>query len=446
MAAARKLLRLSLTEYGEPKDVVSAASVATGLSRAQVLQLLEGAGRRIREALRLSASQFDFAAGGLRVCDVAGLIRIGPFLELEVAPKFLGADAERWREDFFFAATISKYGRLLPHERLAAGPGARGDLATLVARAMIGMFWDNQRRPLRTYRRERWKDFVIDGDVEPESIVVPDTDGYEQELFKFDRRNNFNATIHAAIAVLQPEVRDPVARRQLARIRELLAPQSTPRPLGSRGVPSRSRRWQPLVDLASEVLRGFGVHFVADRAHAPGYVLDTWRVWEDLLTLALRIGIKEHAVLSQQPAALGMRTLIGAGKSEKIWVVPDVAIGSPAAHLVVDAKYKGRIVGSRLRVAEADLYEAMAFARAKNVSRVLLAYPHVPGDEVPELGELRIFERLKVDELEVIGADVDMRGISQSGGLRRFAVRLCAGVLALSPGASALVPPSPSPG
>jgi len=113
---------------------------------------------------------------------------------------------------------LSRHGSLLASERLASSPGSREDLATLVGRAVVGMFWDNHRRPLRTYRRSRLVEFAIDGDVDAETLVMPTVDGYEQDVICYDRRNVFNATLLGAVQILLNEVRDPQTRQQLMRV------------------------------------------------------------------------------------------------------------------------------------------------------------------------------------------------------------------------------------
>ena len=152
------------------------------------------------------------------------MIRLAPNLEIEVAPKFLGTSWDGWRADFFVIAQVSRFGKLLPRERLAAGFGERGDLATLVGRALVDMYWQHYRRPLRVYRRHDERSFAVDGDVDPEELLIPDPDGYLQSVVTLDRQNQYNQVIQAAVEELQGEVRDFEVRRQLSHVRGLLAP------------------------------------------------------------------------------------------------------------------------------------------------------------------------------------------------------------------------------
>lgn len=420
--------RATLVEYAVPKPVLHHLAMTLGTDLALVRDQIVGAGERVARTLSLQSNPFSTSGSDVRVAGVAGLLRIGPRLELEIAPKFLGTEWASWREDFFFIAMLSRHGRLLANERLSSTVGAREDLATLVARAMISMFWENHRRPLRTYRHAQVEDFVIDGDVDPESIVLPPTDGYAQRLVTYDRHNIFNAAILAATQALLPAVRDPQTRRQLVRVAEVLAPQAAVRRAQHRPVPSRARRWQSLHDLAIDVLRGFGVAYDAASVKAPGFVVDTWRVWEDLLTVALRLSWGSGKVDAQRSVALGVRTSFDAGgkaSSRMAWVTPDLVIDHGAG-LIVDAKYKGRIGELKNRISEADLYESLAFASAMKVGRVVLLYPAVARATALPVGTITTFERVAIGPVVVLGMEVEVRGISRVGALRRFADNLVA--------------------
>lgn len=97
--------RLSLVEYGAPVDLSREVSSTIGIDRAKANNLLIEAGNRIASSLRLNYNPISIDARGARAVDFAGLIRLAPSLELEVAPKFLGLDDAdaAWREDFFFS-------------------------------------------------------------------------------------------------------------------------------------------------------------------------------------------------------------------------------------------------------------------------------------------------------------------------------------------------------
>src|SRR5205807_10107836 len=113
--------------------------------------------------------------------------------------------------------------------------------------------------------------------------------------------------ILAAVIALIPEVRDPSLRAQLGRVASQLGLQAPLPRLYPIRVPNRSNRWQPLYELSDLVLEGFGVRFDPRKfLRAPGFVMDTWRVWQDLVGLGLRIGSPPGQVRLQSRSHLGI--------------------------------------------------------------------------------------------------------------------------------------------
>jgi hypothetical protein len=391
------------------------------------------AGNRAASSLRLNYNPISVDAKGTRAIDFAGLIRLAPSLELEVAPKFLGLDDTdaAWREDFFFLSTLSRHGRLLASERLSASGGTPRDLSTLVARSIISMYEARKRRPLRSYRRVREADFFIDGDPDPVDLIFPSPDGFEQELIRFDRRNGWNADIVAAAKELLPEVSDPSAAGSLVRLIEDLSPQSAPANR-RKPIPARHRAWKPLHELSIDVLGGLGLNYKQGQAHAPGYLVDTWRVWEDLLTVAARLGFGRNAVVPQRGYPLGTKTKISTNAVSKLSVYPDCVIepNDTRPRMLLDAKYKGHIEKGQLRISEADIYEALAFSRATGCNLVALAYPAQPGGAPQAVGTCSVFEKAVVDTVQIVGIQVESRLISRTGALKTFAANLVAGITA----------------
>ena len=94
--------RLSLVEYGSPVDLGREIAATIGVDHTKANSLLTDAGNRAAASLGLTFNPIRVDAKGARATDFAGLIRLAPSLELEVAPKFLGLDDvdAAWREDF----------------------------------------------------------------------------------------------------------------------------------------------------------------------------------------------------------------------------------------------------------------------------------------------------------------------------------------------------------
>lgn len=424
--------RFSLTEYDKPVSLVAQISQSNGLTQSRVLAALHSAGDRVAKALSFESSPLQIADQRVRATAFAGLLRVAPSIEVEVAPKFLGAGSKGWREDFFFLAMLSRHGRLLSGDRLRAVSGGSADLATLVARALIQMYADHQRRPIRTYRRRTESHFAIDGVAEAEDLRLPDEDGFRQTLIRYDRTNAYNGAIAAACEDLMPEVRDADVRATLQRIRQALGRQSPVRDLRARRLPSRARAWQSTYELALDVLDGFGLTYDQGQALAPGFVMSTWQVWEDLVTIALRSSLGSASVAAQKGLKLGHRvrnTDTGWSYGRELFVKPDLRIdGSKAGFgdLLVDAKYKGNLVQGKQRITEADVYEAMAFAKAAQADQIVLVYPRVAVGAPGQLGETTEFEKVVVGNLTIWGVNVEVRGIARRAGLKTFADGLLA--------------------
>lgn len=430
MVGARR--RLRLLEYAAPVDLAGEASRLAGIDRPRAKQLIQAAGERVARVLGMNVSPLVAEAGGVRAMDVAGMIRLAPALELEIAPKFLGLDADdrHWREDFYFLANLSRHGTLLGSERLRASGGAPRDLATLVARSLIGMYWDNRRNPLRSYRRLKEEDVFVDGDIDPFDIRFPGPDGFVQEMIRYDRRNSHNAAIVAAAKELLPEVSDAEAIAGLVHLVEDLPGQGRPDKFRRvRKLPGRSRRWQPVVDLANDVVKGLGLSFEEGFASAPGYIVSTWRTWEDLLVVGMRLAYGRDVVRSHKAHALGTRAKLPGGAASLLNVYPDLMVATVnQPPFVMDAKYKTSSEKGKVRVSEADAYEALAFARATKCETVILAYPALPSAEQRPLGDTVFFERLDVAGTRIYAAQVEVRGVSRRSGLKSFSDRLRVGI------------------
>lgn len=421
---ARK--RLSVVEYGAPADLAAQIASAAGIDKGHAGRLIDAAGERIARTLGFNTNPIQTDAKGTRISDVAGMIRLAPSLELEIAPKFLGLEEtdSTWREDFYYLANLSRHGRLLASERLRAASGAPQDLAALVARSLATMYRDNRRKPLRAYRTARELSFSIEGDIDPFDLQFPDADGYPQDVIRYDRRNAFNASIVGAAKSLLPGVSDPVAVKELLRVIEDLPQQSRPEPYRTKKVPGRSRGWQPVIDLSNDVLRGLGISYKTGTAAAPGYVVGTWQTWEHLLMVAARFSFGRDAVRAQKEQRLGTRQRATSAETSALNVFPDLLITANESRFVLDAKYKTNSEKGRLRISEADTYEAFAFSKATDCKSVVLAYPALPGKQQLPIGRVDLFERIIIDKTRIYGVQVEVRGISRKGGLTAFSGRM----------------------
>ena len=428
MTSVTELHRISVAEYGAPEGVAEHAQ-RIGISTEMLERHFAQVSQRISLALNVE-EPFVLSKGMFRVIDVAGLIRLAPNIEMEVRPKFLGADVTSWREDFFAIATIARYGRVFPQEALRSTLAERGDLADLLGRAVVSLYDRNYRRPLRTYRQIVWQDFNIDGEVDPESLLLPESDGFVQAGIVLDKQNQYNAVMHGAMERLMTEIRNGDTRRQVYQRQVRLSPQRLPSHLPTqRNLPSRHRRWQELYDLSRQILEGFGIGY-SDLARAvlPGYIINTDDAWESLLFTAVRAGLADRRV-DKKEYQLGSRSRPGAS-DRAINTTPDISIQKQdGSRFVVDAKYKGRVQPNGrevLSIEPADLYEALAFLQATATNKAVLLYPLPTAAGTQPPGTTAEFERASVGNHEIVGVSVNARGISETGGFRLFSQNLCA--------------------
>lgn len=415
--------RLKAVEYATSSWSVSDVARLMETSEDALVARMISAEGRVQTILQSRKPRIAFQEDRIRPEAFAGLIRLDGGLELEVAPKFIG-DADSWREDFFCIATLSHFGRMLPAEAMPATRGPRGDLATLAGRALVELYWQNRRRPLRTYRSHTITEYSADGEIDAEALLFPSEDGYATTRYSLTRQNDYNATLQRAAELLLPEVTDGDTSKQLERVVHQLGHQLPGRHVGRhRVLPGRARRWQPAHDLACDVLAGFGVRFGEANTRAPGFLVDTWRAWQDLVTLAIRIGLPNAKPVAQAPFRLGERVFGTARRS--VNAIPDIVLGIPKM-VVIDAKYKGRSDEGHQGISESDLYEALAFLEATVSEVAVLAYPAIPhaadtaATERPAPGTCKEIERVTIGARTIIAIGLEVRGISGHHGLQHF--------------------------
>ena len=386
----RSWQRFTVIEYAKPFALVEKIARVSDIPIAQARELLLGAANRVRGLLGLDATPILLSGERVQFQNFAGLLVLAQGIELEVAPKFLG-DVSGWREDFFLLATLSHHGRLLDSEGLKSASRENSDLATLIGRSLVEMYWREQRRPLRTYRRLAEKSFALEGEFDPENLSTPEDDGFDQFVTSFTRVNPYNAVIRAAATQLAQIVSDTETRARLERVSHHLPEQAVPPRQINRRLPSRLRSWQPVYDLSQDILRGLGGSYDPRHALAPGFVMQTWQVWEHMVTLALRSGFGASKVLVQPMRRLGIRYT--RDKPSSVNVFPDAIVEveaeDGARDVIVDAKYKGHAEGGPLTVSNPDIYEVLAFSRASSIKDAVLVYPCAFNSTNPSLSEVR---------------------------------------------------------
>lgn len=416
--------RFTAIEYAKPTMLAEDIARQSKISVSKARELLLGASKRVSSILGLETAPISINGDLIQLQKFAGLIVLAPGLELEVAPKFLG-NAPGWREDFFLLATLSHHGRILDNEFLKSASRSSSDLATLIGRSLVEMYWRNQRRPLRTYRRLNQTDFAIEGEFDPEDLTNPGEEGIDQLVTSFTRSNPYNAVIRAAAERLAPVVPDPETRARLERVAQHMPRQRAPSRIRDQRLPSRAQSWQPTYDLSLDILRGLGGAYDPKNALAPGFVMQTWQVWEHLVSISLRSALGGKNVSVQAKQNLGSRHF--QARSTPLNVFPDVLvrITTPGGvrQIIIDAKYKGHVERGALAVSNADIYEALAFARASSIKDIALVYPRSLNLTEPlknNVGYVGEFTKITVDDITIRAFELGVCGISKRGGLKKF--------------------------
>lgn len=402
--------RLVLQELRERPGTTKEIASLSGISEGDVLVQLRELNDRVRHLLGYEEDPITASSAGAWKADgVAGLLRLSSSVELEVVPKFLDPLSSMWRADFFLLAVLVKTGHLLLYDEISAGTQDRGDLATLIARSLLNLFDENERRPIRGYRRARRADFALDGDVDWETTFLPDPDGFAVTRLELTRENPYNATMASAVQTLTPEVADADTQAQLRLLGRKLRPQGRP-PVISPPLPPRHQSWQQPYDLARLIVDGLGLNLDEGLFTGPGFILSTWSAWESLCEEVVRRALPDHRVVPQMQWVLGQRP------SEPVYVKPDISpVAGDKVRFLLDAKYKTRL-GRAPRISSGDLYESLAFLRATTADSMYLLYPASGSPEGLSLGEWRQFDEVKVDEFTIEGVEVQIQGLAQRGG------------------------------
>lgn len=382
------------------------------LSEAEVLYQLRDLNDRVKKLLGQSDDPLVARTNGSwRADGVAGLLRLNHLVELEVVPKFLDPANALWRRDFFLLAVLVRTGHLLHHDEISADSADRGDLATLVGRSLLRLCEENRRRPIRRYERTSSVEFSLDGDVEWETLTLPDPDGFTVSRLALTARNTYNATIKCAADILAAEVTDTDTAAGLIRLSRGMGAQPSP-PSQFPVLPQRHSAWEGAYSLAKLVVEGLGLDLIGGGFSGPGFILSTWQSWEQLCHEIVRRALRGHKVIAQQGWVLGKRG------AKDVLARPDISphLGETTDFLL-DAKYKVP-PGQNPSIGRDDVNEAIMFLHASNRTSIDLLYPSVKTLDELGLGEWSVFDTLTTqrDDWVIRGIEVQIQGIAGHGG------------------------------
>lgn len=419
-------MKITVVEYSAG---IRLADIFTPVEITKIRNGVEQANKRISRQLQSGRNDtLKISEGHLRALGIAGVIQLTSTVELEVIPKFLQSQRESdWKAPLYLLSTLSKHGSILTTEKITASSSYLNSLYEIAGRILSKEYQKCKRKPIRQYRKEKFRDYAIDGEIELSNVFERHSDGIEQSRIRFDRMNPYNATIREAMRAVQPFTTDVQVKNVLSHAISELGNQGKPS-VNKLAVPVRNKEWEQIYDLSYDIIHGLGTAYDAGKFIAPGFIVDTWQLWEWLITTGVRIGNRNRTVLPQSNTRWGFKETNTARYS--INVFPDIEIrekDSPYTPLyLVDAKYKLLENTMTGEISRSDLYEACAFCNATATHEIVLVYPDDQSTMLP--GTVRRCSTYYIHDTMVHVAQVAFGSIHEKGGIYSFSENLSRGI------------------
>lgn len=405
--------RIVLTEGSRYPKTISALAEELAVARYDLVSSLYTADAYLSERLSIGGS-LHIERDRLSFERIAGFFRVSEQLEIEIVPKFMNG-SETWRSDFLLLLARTRWGVLEERQLVGASKSKERSISDSLAMVFLAMFDKIAHVPIRTYERRTLQRFEIEGDLDEESILLPDRDGFIQAITEFTRKNDYNAVIAAAARVLSQSISDFGLKSRLTRLICYFGPQKRLPSIIPSMVPSRFRSWSDLYELSVDILDGYGIDYINQGETAsPGFVVRTSDAWEEFLRRALVAGMEECTVGFQEKHPFARRD------NSVVKVRPDYTIkASDGRSLLVDAKYKYNDADKKT-IANADIYEGWAFMEATGINRLVLLYPYAGNDTN---APFEYFQHVRNDTRELIGVRVNP-ALAGAKGINAFAKEL----------------------
>ena len=291
--------RIVLTEDSPYSKTIPSLAKELGVDRYELASSLYGADAYLSKRLSISGSlridrdRFTFSR-------IAGIFPVTEQLEVEVIPKFMNGN-EAWRSDFLLLLARTRWGVLAERQMVSTSKSRDRGINDSLAMVFLTMFDKVSHVPIRTYQRQILQQFEIEGDLDEETVLLPDKDGFIQTVTEFTRRNDYNAVIAAAAQILSQSASDFDLRARLTRAVYQLGPQGSLPTSIPRMVPSRFRNWSDIYGLSIDILDGYGIDYVNQgEVMSPGFVVRTSDAWEEFIRQALVAGMESCTVAFQE--------------------------------------------------------------------------------------------------------------------------------------------------
>lgn len=412
-------MKLSLIEYGSGVEVTE-----------DIYPLIYRANRIVQRALRLKRNALIISDGKLRALGIAGVMRLSKNIELEIIPKMLDEQEESsWKESLFLLAALSKYGNIVTAEHIHSSAAYKDSLYDIAARILAREYSSHHRKLIRQYHRERFYEYAIDGEIDFDLVYEKNPDGIPQQKVSFDKINSYNATVQAAMKIVLPFVKEASVRQVLSRAIQEFGHQGDVDKHRLK-VPARNKEWSEVYNLSYDIISGMGSSLEEGVIMSPSFIVDTWRIWEWLITIAFRIGLNTNfQIVSQATIPWGTKKV--GDKGSKVNVYPDIAIYNRGETTIpaflIDAKYK-IISDQEADVDREDLYEAFVYCNATGAKKLFLAYPMtISSNAVP--GSIVKLSKYEIADISIYAIKVAFGSVAKQGDITRFCRKLSTEVM-----------------
>ncbi len=403
--------------------------LAYGLKMSDLIKSVELANSRIAHSLKIDRDVLSINNGKVKASGVAGIVRLSPNIELEIMPKFFSNDnTVEWRTTLYLLSALSKHGNIMVNEKIKANTSYTDSLYDMAGRMLAEEYIEHKRKPIREYHKEKYENYCIDGELEFGSILERSTNGYQQTRVCFDKVNIYNATLKMAMQIVIPYVSDLRSKNILQTAIKELGNQMLVRGPKQK-VPPRNKEWENAYNLSFDIVQGLGSTFMDGRFFAPGFIANTWQMWEWLITTSVIIGTENKKVVSQQCTKCG--TKVCGEKAYSINVFPDVTVydkkNCDTPEYLVDAKYKLIVNEKTGEIERSDIYEAYAFCKSLDTDTIFLAYPIQAGEgcTAGTVAEKSVYSMLGVNIIVVM---VAFGAINERGGIYSFSKNFVNGI------------------
>lgn len=314
----------------------------------------------------------------LRAVGICGVIRIGT-LEVEIAPKFLSAQSDKWRPILWnMLAAVSES----PKEFLSvsAGVGSQLTFPDLLASLFIDSYEAGTVRGLpREYRQVEGQGVVLRGSFDVSKVrdylqrpwIIP----YRTDAFSYDcvlnRLMRWTARHLEGLVSSQ----DLLNRLRLISADLQVASNHPPHPTDARRVIVGVEHSALIAakEIGVLLLEGNLQSYGSREFALPGFLLRSDTVYEQFVfKVCERVAANNGLMVSKYATDFGE---VISGKGKSLQTIPDVIFRDDTGGVVAVADAKYKILSKNGKPKSADVYQLLAGGYILGCSKLCLIYP-----------------------------------------------------------------------